>query len=120
MWDSFDQDPSNKCLIITGMTFSKDPSNWKNMLNMDFNFKYLQYQLSILWILRIRCGSKFNSAIARKSNTIFDNCLIVTTYVTKEETSIQCFFTGSFFVKNLNSSDIDIQILLIIFILILV
>ena len=73
----------------------------------DFNLKYPKYQLGLLWITRIRCGFKFNTVIARRSKMVMDNC---PNYYPccKEESSIQSFTIGSFLVKNLILTGINI------------
>jgi len=40
----------------------------------ELNLKHPKYHLGFLWILRIRCGFKFNSIIARRSKLVSDNC----------------------------------------------
>ena len=55
----------------------------------ELNLKHPKYHLGFLWILRIRCGFKFNSIIAR-SKLVSDKCPNYCPCC-KEDTSIQSF-----------------------------
>jgi len=61
-----------------------------------------KYRLGFLWILRIRCGLKFNSIIARRSKLVSDNCPCC-----KEDTSIQSFTHWIFSCKILYTKGIN-------------